>query len=338
MSQLNLYIMHKKKLSNYTKSLVNEFNNNQSFIYQKFACEICSSKKFKVFFNTDRYNIKQDTGICLKCGFFFSNPRLSSDSAKLFYNSDYYRKIYTEISDKDQFYNKLLNLVKNYKYIKPKKPNFDFNYDKLSFDFINHHIEDFDTVLDIGCGAGLKLMDFKNLGKKVYGIEPSLTYNKIHKLTGINSKVGFLDDIKEEYDLVLISHVFEHLYNLKEVVTKLEKITKKYLFIEVPGHINKLQSIQNAHNFYFSINTLNYFLLNSKFKLIKLDYCRRNGDILALYEKTSEKGQFSFNFNNEKKKILKIYRKHLIKFFCIRILKFLKIEKVVGKFYQLIKK
>ena len=41
--------------------------------------------------------------------------------------------------------------------------------------------------------------------------------------------------------------------------------------LEVPSHIKKLQSIQNAHNFYFSINTLNYFLLNSKFKLINLD-------------------------------------------------------------------
>ena len=54
-----------------------------------------------------------------------------------------------------------------------------------------------------------------------------------------------------------LSHVFEHLTNLDDAVKKLSNISKKYLFVEVPGHVAELQSIQNAHNYYFSLNTAN---------------------------------------------------------------------------------
>ena len=188
--------IYTKETTDFTKLKVKEFNNNPIFTYEKFECEICSSKKFKTFFTNDRYEINQDTGICLNCGFFFSNPRLSNQSSKLFYNLDYYRMIYQKSKifyDNDLFYNDTLNTVKNHKFIEPKKPNFDYYYKNLYFDFINYYIKDFKTVLDIGCGKGLKLMDFKTLGKEVYGIEPSQTYNKVHNKMGINSKVGFID-------------------------------------------------------------------------------------------------------------------------------------------------
>ena len=101
---------------------------------------------------------------------------------------------------------------------------------------INNEINNYQTVLDIGTGKGRKLIDFGFIGKKVEGIEPSKTFNKVHLELGINSRVGFLEDINKQYDLVLLTHVFEHLTNLDPIFTLKNLINEKgYFFFEVPN-------------------------------------------------------------------------------------------------------
>ena len=268
----------------------------------------------------------------------FSNPRMTDQSAQFFYNSDFYRILYGTGISEETLYNKTLLELKNYKPSLPKKPNFNYYYDQLYFDFINNEITDFESVMDIGSGRGKKLIDFNYIGKKIQGIEPSKTYHRVHAELGLNSKIGYLKDIKEKYDLVFLSHIFEHLTELTEVVEILSNITKKYLFIEVPGHVKKIQSIQIAHNYYFSLNTINYFILKNKFKLIKIDYARNNEFIFALYEKTKKNSKYDFNYNLEKKIIKSIHRKYLIKYFLIKLLKLSKTEKIVRFFYNRLKK
>lgn len=341
---MSLTYIYLEKLSEKQRDAVDKFNKNKKINYNKTLCEICNSQDFTIIFKNDRYGINQKTCFCNLCGFVFSNPRMTEESSKYFYNSDLYRILYDGITDnftEEDLYNDAYQEIKNYKPQKPKKPNFAKYYENLYFDFINYHIEDFKTVLDIGTGKGKKLIDFLFIGKKAEGIEPSKTFNKLHTAYGLNSKVGFLNDINNEYDLVMLSHVFEHLTSLNEVVSKLEKITKKYLFIEVPGHLNHLQSIQNAHNFYFSSNTLNHFILNHNFKLIKLEYVKDNEFILAIYEKIDEKNNYKFNYKNEKKIIRKIYKKYLIRYIWnsifIKFLKLSKTDEIIRKLYRNIK-
>jgi len=131
----------------------------------------------------------------------------------------------------------------------------------------------------------------------------------------------------------MLNHVFEHLTNLKKYVHLLHNVTKKYLFIGVPGHVTKLQSIQNAHNYYFSLNTLNYFFLNNKFKLIKIDYARDNEFIFALYKKSDEVVNIMYDKNSELKIVRNITIKYFFKYIIIKILKIIKIEKIVRNFY-----
>ena len=71
-------------------------------------------------------------------------------------------------------------------------------------------------------------IDFNFIGKVTKGIEPSKTFHKVHSALGLNCNVGFIKDIREKYDLVLLSHVFEHLTNLHEMVDILSNITNKY--------------------------------------------------------------------------------------------------------------
>ena len=184
---------------------------------------------------------------------------------------------------------------------------------------------------------GKKLIDFNFLGKKTYGIEPSKIYHKAHNNYSLNTKLGFIKDVKQKFDLVILSHVLEHLTDLKKNITHLYDITNKYIFIEVPGNVNKLQSIQNAHNYYFSINTLNYFFLNNKFKLIKIEYAKDNNFLFALYEKTEIKSNFMFNKTSELRIAKKITRNYIFKYIIIKILRLIGIANITKKFILLIR-
>jgi len=317
------------------------FNNSSEIEYETLKnCEICESEKISLLFKNDRYGISQKTCFCNNCGFMFLNPRMTKKSMEYFYNSDLYRIIYGVIDknfDKEKMFENIINEMKEHKPLVPKKPDFNIYYSGLYFDFINSEIQDFETVLDVGCGKGIKLLDFNSIGKKAYGIEPSEFCNQIHRELGLNSEIGFLKDVKQSYDLVILTHVFEHLTELKKNVDHLHNITNKYLFIEVPGHVKNLQSIQNAHNYYFSLNTLNYFFLNNKFKLIKIDYAKDNEFICALYEKTEEKTYTIFDKKLELKNLRNLKRNYFFKYIFIKILKLLKIEKNVRKIYSKIK-
>ena len=92
----------------------------------------------------------------------------------------------------------------------------------------------------------------------------------------------------------------------------------------MPGCINKIPSIQNAHNVYFSLNTLNFILNKCGFKKIYFDYCRSTEFIFALFEKSDKKEKFEYDFSQEVNRVLKIYKK-----FCIRV----NIRKILRKIH-----
>ena len=301
--------------------VVQNINKNLSNFCKKINyCELCNSGDLILLFNNDRNGINQKTNYCNECGFMFLNPRIKGDNVEFFYESENYRALMEENNSKSHLEELYRRTTSEIKKIKPhvlKKPDFNKYYRELYLDFIYSETNNFETVLDVGCGKGEKLRDFLFLGKNVEGIEPSCSLVKGHIKLGLNSKVGFLKDVNKKYDLVILSHVFEHLDNLGESVNILANITNKYLFIEVPGNIKSLQPIQIDHNYYFSPNTLNHFILNNQFELIKINTVSDNDYILAIYKKINKKNSFSFK-KEEEKKLLKII---LFKFFLKNLLK-----------------
>ncbi len=109
--------------------------------------------------------------------------------------------------------------------------------------------------------------------------------------------------MKDKYDLIILKHSLEHLYNPSKDLEKIRSHTNKYLFIEVPGNFRRIASIQNAHNFYFTKNTLHKIVSKTGFNIISTEYCKETEFIFALYEK-SEKTNiiYEYSYSDEIKK------------------------------------
>ena len=96
-------------------------------------------------------------------------------------------------------------------------------------------------ILEIGSGHGETIIEFDKLNYNVIGIEPDKK-NVLHlkqilkNCKIINSKAEDFQ-IEEVFDLVWMSHVFEHLSAPIEFLKKIKKNISKngILFIEIPS-------------------------------------------------------------------------------------------------------
>lgn len=103
------------------------------------------------------------------------------------------------------------------------------------------------NILDIGCGVGFLLDEAKKIGLNPFGIEPSVKLaefaRKKYKLRINSSYIGTSDRrvapfSTEQFDVVILSHVLEHVENprhfLEIVLSYLSK--NGILYIETPNY------------------------------------------------------------------------------------------------------
>ena len=308
------------QLTDEQKMEVKKFNQNKKVHLETLNCINCESTNYKELYENDRHGINQQTVMCNTCGLVYSNPRMSEESLKYFYSSNLYRKLYeTSGNFEHNFYDIAAKVEKN---IRINKPNYNKYYPQLFLDFICSLNIDYKTVCEIGAGYGTNLIFFKNLGKEVFGLEPSKILTKIATDNQLNIKQGFVNDLVNKYDIIILRHVFEHLYNPLKDLEKIHAHTNKYLFIEVPGNFKRLASIQNAHNFYFTENTLHKIVTRAGFNIICSKHCKETEFIFALYEKYKKDNvNYEYSLSNEVKKIKKIYRYDNIRYAITSILK-----------------
>lgn len=85
------------------------------------------------------------------------------------------------------------------------------------------------TILDIGAGRGrIKEMDFKNLAKEVYGVDPDerVADNPLlHKgFVGLGDYMPFFED--EKFDLIFSDNVFEHVEKPEKLFNEVNRVLK----------------------------------------------------------------------------------------------------------------
>ncbi len=156
-------------------------------------------------------------------------------------------------------------------------------------DFIEKHVEKDAKILDIGCAFGGLLAELQRRGyTALFGVEPSPKNCHYAKTQfGINAYEGGMGDIppeigRQKFDLVILSDVFEHLFDLRGAVEECRALLSSdgRLYIVVPD-MEQFQCLDDLYQ-EFSMEHINYFDLASLKTLF-------SGSDLALVDERRDK-------------------------------------------------
>ena len=214
----------------------------------------------------DRYGIPINTLICKNCGLMRSSPYYTSDTLINFYKEEY-RPLYVSNStcSESKFLQRTLYGENIYNKIK--------KYIKLKHN----------KVFEIGCGSGGILNAFKKIGFTVYGCDYAVDYVQYAKSNNINIDIGSYETLTKygQADCLILSQLLEHIPNpidfLKSIKCLLDKTSILYIEVPLIENIANIYNydifsyLQNAHVFYYSIDTLKELLKNSGYKIIKAE-------------------------------------------------------------------
>ena len=153
----------------------------------------------------------------------FPKPKLE-ELASYYESSDYI----SHTDSKKSIIDKVYHFVK--KYTIQNKVN-----------LINSFKTENKRLLDVGCGTGDFLVACKNNGWIINGVEPNLNAKKI-----ISSKLQDEEKIydnlfelsNEQFDVITLWHVLEHVLNLQDYISELKKLLKPngVLIVAVPNY------------------------------------------------------------------------------------------------------
>ncbi|WP_299522699.1 class I SAM-dependent methyltransferase [uncultured Lutibacter sp.] len=182
---------------------------------KKITCEdyTVSNQKFDLVYN-EKFDMLET----------FPQPKLE-DLGNYYESSDYI----SHTDSKKSFTDKLYQIVKGYTLNK-----------KLSL--INSFKTEQKNLLDVGCGTGDFLLNCKNNGWNVVGVEPnhqakSLAESKL-TASSISKVYTNLTDINsEKFDVITLWHVLEHVPNLEVYILNLKQLLKPngVLVVAVPN-------------------------------------------------------------------------------------------------------
>ncbi len=243
------------------------------------GCPLCGMTDALLIAEKDRFGIPARTVVCQGCGFVFNDAYFDKNSSKILYE-----KFWTRI----QWQN---DPIKNFQNrIKPSA----FCWKRFAYICLNlqKEIHDIKTVFEIGCGDGCNLLPFRVAGKNTYGCdfdERCLDVGRKYGLDLVYGDASVLEKINQKADLVILSHVLEHLIDLKMELSRVKNLTQEggYIYVEVPGILNWNRPREDAiaedgyassnnflmyllygHNYHFNLKSLTNLMKRSGFQLV----------------------------------------------------------------------
>jgi SAM-dependent methyltransferase len=157
---------------------------------------------------------KYDVVSCSKCGFVYADTPVKQNV---------YDKYYAEMSKYEMGYDK----IDLEKYMSQAKIISAIMKDKKA------------SVIDVGAGNGGLLLALKELGyRNLTALDPSEQCVENIKKKGIRAEIGSVlrHKVKDKFDLVISSHVMEHLVEVGKAMKALASMARNrgFLYIEVP--------------------------------------------------------------------------------------------------------
>ena len=211
---------------------------------------MCGAHDDIVVSEKDVYGIPGQYVLCRNCGLIRQAQRLDDPSTALFYRDDY-RNIYNSYGGSES-----------------TKEHY-FKFQELRGDTFFEVVEKYAdvssirSVFEAGCGAGGVLYAFYKRGITASGCDFGEEYLMYGRSKDLNLYEGEPDLTKtpaNSQDLVILSHVLEHLNHPLEYVNNILSLIapEGYLLIQIPGLLRESRGlysirtfIQNAHVSYF---------------------------------------------------------------------------------------
>lgn len=234
-------------------------------------CPWCNSENTEQFLQLKDYFLTQeDFEIykCKECELMFTFPFPTPSEIGKYYDTENYL---SHNEYKKGLFAKAYSIVKKF--------NMKYKYEKACNGIRRG------KILDIGCGVGDFLAKAKDEGWKIKGIELDLdarnqAEKKLKTIILPPERISELED--NYYDVVTMWHVLEHVSDLKEEISQLERLVKPggRLVIAVPNH----QSYDAKHYkdkwgayevprhlYHFSQDAIANIFKDSQFKLEKIE-------------------------------------------------------------------
>jgi SAM-dependent methyltransferase len=235
-------------------------------------CCCCGSLSFKNAIECEGFSFVR----CRKCGLVQRNPQPLKEEINARYTQTFGKDYLSyELENEDSFL-KLQHLaLSDAGFYKPEK--------SLLLRANNGSMPGGrPSLLDIGCATGALLASMRERGWRVTGVEisPSAGYGRdVRKLDIRDLPLEENNFPDKSFDVVLASHLIEHLNNPGSFLSEIYRILKQdgYVFITTPnisGFQARLfggrwRSAIFDHLYLFSVNTLKKMLNNAGFKAEK---------------------------------------------------------------------
>lgn len=295
-------------------------------------CNLCGNNEYEVLERKGRYNLPVTNVVCRKCGLIFINPRMEQEEYRHF-NLEDYRRVYKKPEEATEEF-----------------VSYQLYRGKVIFNFLSEHIRPNSRILDVSCTVGGVLGIFKQrLSCETYGTE---TAEKLAQYATDKFSVKVFNGFFENstfpdnfFDLIIMSHVLEHLYSPVEALRLARRILKNdgKLYIEVPNifkpHGRITSFFQIPHPYTFSPETATLLCEKAGLEIVKLDHV---GNICILARASNSKeNNVALSNDGHYLETIKALRDYKIKYLLyLRYLNFIR-EKfywIKGKIGRLLKK
>jgi 2-polyprenyl-3-methyl-5-hydroxy-6-metoxy-1,4-benzoquinol methylase len=190
------------------------------------GCPICGNEQSKLFLECEDYTVSRETFTIQECGgcnFRFTNPRPNENEIGPYYKSEAY---ISHTNSGKGIVNTIYKQVRKYTLAK-------------KFKLVSGLVKG-NSILDYGSGAGAFLNHCKQNNWKVKGVEADHeTRERVVKEFDLEILTpGQISTLKkQEFDVITLWHVLEHVHQLKDTIGALRDSLKNdgALLIAVPN-------------------------------------------------------------------------------------------------------
>ena len=254
-------------------------------------CPVCLADTYKPEYKVKGFNIVR----CTNCKMVYVNPRLKDDVIYKIYRKDYFIKNNYSFSDFGYGNYDLTG------YLRDK--TFNRWYTEFAPFLLTHQ----GKAMDVGCATGRFLNILKNKGwRNIHGIELDIDMHNSLLNKGFNVKNIPLEDCEpnEQYDLITLFDVVEHITHLNQCFEKLNMmLSDKGSIVIVTPNVESLQKKIFKKNWfqfkpwehisYFSGETMQRLAEKFNFKIAYISECGQYADMSFIHHRL-----LRYGFNN----------------------------------------